>query len=258
MHPKKHFGQHFLHDKHIIQQIIHAINPTLDEKFVEIGPGRGALTLPMLKKIGALDVIEIDRDVIPELQHHCHNYHKLIIHQMDALEFDFATLIKLPEKLRVFGNLPYNISTPLIFHLLSFTNIIQDMHFMLQKEVVDRLAAEPHTEHYGRLSVMVQYHARVTHLFDVPPQAFHPSPKVYSSIVRLIPYTSLPYVANNYEKFATIVRLAFSQRRKTLRNCLKTLITDEMWQQAEIDPIRRGEELSVAEYVKISNLPNKI
>lgn len=253
MTPRKRFGQHFLHDKHVVQQIVDLIAPRINDHLVEIGPGMGALTAPVLKKIGTLHVIEIDRDLIPLLEARCQSIGKLFVHEADALEFDLLTL-KNNKKLRLFGNLPYNISTPLIFHLLKYAELITDMHFMLQKEVTDRLAAPPNTTHYGRLSVMVQYHCQVTQLFDVPPGAFHPPPKVYSSIVRLVPFPTLPFVARDYGLFEQLVKQAFAQRRKTIRNCLKTMVSDDIWQQVDIDSSRRGEELTVEEYVKLSNL----
>jgi 16S rRNA (adenine1518-N6/adenine1519-N6)-dimethyltransferase len=251
---RKRFGQHFLTDKQIIQRIIDAIAPTPEQKIVEIGPGQGAITRPLLKKTGKLIAIELDRDLIPQLKHRCEDAGELTIHQADALEFDFKELIDNNETLRLVGNLPYNISTPLIFHLLTYAKHISDMHFMLQKEVVDRMAAMPATSDYGRLSIMVQYHCKVTALFHVPPQAFNPPPKVDSSIVRIIPYRELPHRANNYKHFAHLVKTAFSQRRKTLRNCLKLIVTDADWEKIHINSQLRPEQLSVSEYVKMSNM----
>lgn len=252
--PKKRFGQNFLHDKHIIQGIVDAIAPIEGQHLVEIGPGQGALTRPVLKKIKKLDVVELDRDLIPELKTLCEYDGELIVHQCDALEFDFGKLVTDKNLLRVIGNLPYNISTPLIFHLLEYAPQIIDMHFMLQKEVVDRLAGRSGTSDFGRLSVMVQYHCEVTSLFDVPPEAFTPAPKVNSSIVRLVPYKTLPFVANNYSHFASLVKQAFSQRRKTLRNCLKQIMTSGDWERVRIDPILRAEQLTVEDYVRMSNI----
>jgi 16S rRNA (adenine1518-N6/adenine1519-N6)-dimethyltransferase len=250
--PRKRFGQHFLHDENIIQRLVDVIAPLPEQHLVEIGPGQGALTFPVLKRIGHLDVIELDYDLIPILTARSRSLGSLEIHEADALEFDFRELPNPP--LRVIGNLPYNISTPLIFHLLTFADCITDMHFMLQKEVVDRLAAKSGNSDYGRLSVMVQYHCEVYALFDVPPDAFFPPPKVNSSIVRLIPHHTLPHVANDYEHFAQLVKQAFSQRRKTLRNCLKHILKSEHWAQADIDPQLRPEQLTVKDYVKLSNL----
>jgi 16S rRNA (adenine1518-N6/adenine1519-N6)-dimethyltransferase len=251
--PRKRFGQHFLHDKQVIERLVNVIAPLPDQHLVEIGPGQGALTLPVLQKTGAMDVIELDRDLIPILSERCLTAGSLNIHQADALAFDFGALVQNNKPLRVIGNLPYNISTPLIFHLLTFAGSIIDMHFMLQKEVVDRLAADHGSSDYGRLSIMVQYHCKVTALFDVPPSAFHPPPKVDSRIVRMVPYETVPFVAKNYGHLQSLVRQAFSQRRKTLRNCLKRLMTDEAWEKSSIDPKLRPEQLTVADYVKLSN-----
>lgn len=251
---RKRFGQHFLHDKHIIQRLVEAIQPSPDQHLVEIGPGQGALTVPILKIAGQLDVIELDRDLVPALKTRCLGKGALIVHQADALEFDFTSVQHDNELLRVIGNLPYNISTPLIFHLLEHANHIQDMHFMLQKEVVDRLAAKSGDDAYGRLSIMVQYHCEVTSLFYVPPSAFYPPPQVDSSVVRLVPHRKLPHEAKNYDHFSHIVRTAFSHRRKTLRNCLKNIISDEDWEKVGIDPHLRPEQLNVGDYVRLSNL----
>ncbi len=252
--PRKRFGQHFLQDTGIIQHIVNVIAPHPGQHLVEIGPGLGALTLPILKHIGHLDVIELDRDLIPSLETRCANQGTLTVYQADALKFDFAQLVQDSQPLRVIGNLPYNISTPIIFHLLQFAAHISDMHFMLQKEVVDRMAAKPNDDAYGRLSVMVQYQCEVTALFDVPPDAFHPPPKVDSSIVRLTPYQKIPYLADNYEHFENLVKQAFGQRRKTLRNSLRKIITDKDWEQIHINSTLRAEELSVADYVALSNM----
>lgn len=251
---RKRFGQHFLHDKMVIQQIIDAIQPAPEDHLVEIGPGQGALTVPLLKIIGQLDVIELDRDLIPALKVRCLGKGALIVHQGDAMTFDFSTLVHTSEPLRIIGNLPYNISTPLLFHLLSYSSYIKDMHFMLQKEVVDRIAAKPSTSAYGRLSIMVQYHCSTTALFDVEPGAFYPPPQVDSSVIRIIPYHQLPFQAKDYQHFAELVKLAFSHRRKTLRNSLKNLVSDEQWQKIKIDSHLRPEELSVEQYVLLSNI----
>ncbi len=254
--PRKRFGQHFLCDQNVVQRIVAAINPTPADFLVEIGPGQGALTLPVIKLSRRLDVVEFDRDLIPELEARVGPRGDLIIHQADALEFDFASLHSANRMLRVFGNLPYNISTPLLFHLLTFAPIIADMVFMLQKEVADRLAAPADTEDYGRLSVMMQYHCEVDLLFDVPPSAFFPPPKVQSSIVRLIPYRELPYPAKNYEVFSSVVKHAFGQRRKTLRNSLKQLVDAETWERIPVRSDLRAEDLSVKDFVAISNALN--
>jgi 16S rRNA (adenine1518-N6/adenine1519-N6)-dimethyltransferase len=250
---RKRFGQHFLHDKQIIQRIVDMIAPQVGQHIVEIGPGQGALTVPILKKLSQLDVIEIDRDLIPPLKLRCADKGNLIVHEADALKFDFSSLVKADQPLRVIGNLPYNISTPLIFHLLQYANTILDMHFMLQKEVVERLAAQPGTEAYGRLSIMMQYHCQVIFLFNVTAAAFYPPPQVESSVVRLIPYREISHFARNYRHFSLLVREAFSHRRKTLRNSLKELISDAEWKTIAIDSHLRPEQLSVEDYVNISN-----
>jgi len=250
---RKRFGQHFLADKQIIQRIVDAIMPTPDQHIVEIGPGQGALTLPVLKKTGKLDVIEIDRDLIPLLKTRCAEKGDLIVHQADALEFDFSQLITDDQPLRLIGNLPYNISTPLIFHLLDYASHIRDMHFMLQKEVVDRMAARPGTPAYGRLSIMVQYHCRVTSLFNVGPAAFNPPPEVNSSIVKLVPHREFPHLAMDYTHFAALVKAAFAHRRKTLRNCLRDIVNDDTWENVHLDSKQRAEQLSLGDYVKLSN-----
>ncbi|MBS0357945.1 MAG: 16S rRNA (adenine(1518)-N(6)/adenine(1519)-N(6))-dimethyltransferase RsmA [Proteobacteria bacterium] len=255
--PRKRFGQNFLVDPNIIRQIIQAIDPKPDDAIVEIGPGLGALTQVLLPMTKHLTVIELDRDLISPLRMACVDLGELIIHQADALKFDFSTLETSNKKLRIVGNLPYNISTALIFHLLTFQSLIKDMHFMLQQEVVERLAAAPGSKAYGRLSVMVQYHCQVEPLFQVPPTAFRPAPKVYSAIVRLTPYETPPYHAENPELFAKIVNQAFQQRRKTLRNCLKGIVPIKCLEDLGIDPQLRPEQLSLKNYVEISNLtPN--
>ena len=250
---RKRFGQNFLHDPTIIGRIISAINPKPDQHLVEIGPGLGALTEEILLEAGALEAVELDRDLIPVLRTKFFRYEgKFKIHEADALKFDFASLQNDERPLRVVGNLPYNISTPLIFHLLSFSGLISDMHFMLQKEVVERLAAQPGEDHYGRLGIMAQYYCRVEKLFIVPPGAFNPAPKVDSAIVRLIPHTTLPIEAKDPNLLADVVRTAFGQRRKTLRNNMKGLITGEQLEALGIDPGLRPERLSLAQFIAIS------
>ena len=246
---RKRFGQNFLQDAHYIRACIDAVRPLPGETLVEIGPGLGALTRPLLAQIPHLHVIEIDRDLITRLQQ-TYPISQLTVHGGDALEFDFSAL---GEKLRMVGNLPYNISTPLLFHLAEFAPHIQDLHFMLQKEVVERMAAHPSTSAYGRLSVMLQYRFQILPLFDVPAQAFHPAPKVTSSFVRLLPLRPLPYAALDAELFAKLVAAAFSMRRKTLRNTLKGRLTDADFQTLEIDAGWRAENLGVAEYVRMAN-----
>jgi 16S rRNA (adenine1518-N6/adenine1519-N6)-dimethyltransferase len=251
---RKRFGQNFLHDAGIIRRIVRAINPKPGQHLVEIGPGLGALTEELLQEAGALDAIELDRDLIPVLRTKFFRYEDSFqIHEADALKFDFASLRTDDRPLRVVGNLPYNISTPLIFHLLSFSGQISDMHFMLQNEVVDRLAAQPGEDHYGRLGIMAQYYCRVEKLFKVPPGAFQPAPKVDSAIVRLTPYDQLPLVARDVHKLQEVVRTAFSQRRKTLRNNLKPLIDASTLETLGIDPQLRPERLPLEDFIRISD-----
>ncbi len=250
---RKRFGQNFLQDSGIIRRIVHAIRPQPEDALVEIGPGMGAITTLLLQHCPQLDVIELDRDLIPGLRTQFFNQPGFTIHQADALKFDFCGLQKDQRRLRIVGNLPYNISTPLIFHLLSFEGLIQDMHFMLQKEVVDRLAAQPGTAQWGRLSVMAQYLCRVEALFDVPPECFVPRPKVNSAIVRLTPHREIQQPVKAIKQLEETLRTAFSQRRKTLRNNFKGRLTDTDWQGLEIDPSRRPETLSLSEFVQLSN-----
>ena len=249
---KKRFGQHFLHDHGVIQTLIQYINPKQDQQIIEIGPGMGALTFPLLEQLEFMQVIEIDRDVIQHLQQQGGD--RLIIHNVDALKFDFKQLLNDNQPLRIVGNLPYNISTPLIFHLLESVPHIQDMHFMLQKEVVDRITAQPGNKTYGRLSVMVQYHCDTEYLFYVGPEAFSPPPKVNSAVLRLQPWQQKPYLANDIKLFSQVVTQAFSMRRKTLRNTLKKLLTIKQIEAIGIDTGLRPENLSVKDYVALSNL----
>lgn len=251
--PRKRLGQHFLRDKNVIAQIVAAIAPKPGDLMVEIGAGFGALTEDLLSLVGRLDVVELDRDLIPHLITRCEPYGELMVHQANALHFDYAALTTANNRLRLVGNLPYNISTPLMFHLLTFTTKIRDMVFMLQKEVAERIVAKPGDEAYGRLSVMIQYHCTATLLFLVGPAAFTPPPKVDSAIIRLVPYDQLPYPVDDFALFTTIVREAFNHRRKTLRNSLKELISAEQLQRIGIDPVLRAERLSVADFVKIAN-----
>lgn len=250
---RKRFGQNFLRDLGIISRIVRSIGPRDGDRLVEIGPGQGALTAPLLEATGKLEVIELDRDLIPGLRVQFFNYPEFVIHEGDALKFDFAALKGDGPALRVVGNLPYNISTPLIVHLLTMGNAIADMHFMLQKEVVERLAAEPGSTDWGRLSVMAQYYCHVDQLFIVPPEAFVPRPKVDSAIVRLTPHDSLPHTADDPALLFELVKLAFGQRRKTLRNNLKGRVSVETLEALGIDPVRRPQTLSVEEYVTIAN-----
>ncbi len=249
---RKRFGQNFLIDRGVIENITRAIAPRYDDNMVEIGPGKGAITELLLDACPSLNVIELDRDLIPPLQVRFCRHPGFKIHQADALKFDFAQLAQT-RPLRIVGNLPYNISTPLIFHLLSFQHQIEDMHFMLQKEVVQRLCATPGEKAYGRLGIMVQYYCSVESLFEVPPQCFRPQPKVDSAIVRLTPHRQLPYRANNTVLFEQLVKTAFQQRRKTLRNALKQLVPVQTIENIQIDITIRPENLTLEELVSLSN-----
>ena len=255
--PRKRFGQNFLQDRAIIHDIVRAIHPSQNDLMVEIGPGLGALTIPLMQYVQPLHVVEIDRELVQRLQANFSN-EALIIHEADVLQFDFAKLVQSADdpsqRLRIVGNLPYNISTPLLFHLLSFHSLIFDMHFMLQKEVVDRLIAQPKTAEYGRLSVMLQYYFSMDKVLDVPPEAFYPAPKVDSAVIRIHPYKTLPYQAKDEQLFAKLVREAFSQRRKTLRNNLRNYVSDAQFVKANIDPTRRPETLQIEEFVRLANI----
>lgn len=246
---KKRFGQNFLTDQGIINSLVEAISPQATDTMVEIGPGLGALTKPLLARLPHLHAVELDRDIVAWMQQQ-YPADKLTIHNVDALKFNFASLGK---NIRVVGNLPYNISTPILFHLLNNVANITDMHFMLQKEVVERMVAAPSTPEYGRLSVMLQYRLQMEYLFTVPPEAFEPAPKVESAFVRAVPHTSLPYPAKDGELFAKVVLSAFGQRRKTLRNTLKGLLDDAGFKRLNINPQLRAENLSVAQFVSIAN-----
>lgn len=255
---RKRFGQNFLTDENVIDSCLAVFNPQQGERIIEIGPGLGALTVHLISKLKKLEVIELDRDIIPKLRSlcaaYCENADDLHVYNEDVLRFDFDKL-KLDDRLlRIIGNLPYNISTPLIFRLLEKASMIQDMYFMLQKEVVDRMAAAPGSKQYGRLSIMVQYYCKVTSLFDVDSSAFSPAPKVQSSFVQLIPYKELPIKASDEKALAKVVTQAFSLRRKTLRNCLKELISDVELESIGLNPGDRAEQLSIHDFVKISNL----
>lgn len=250
---RKRFGQNFLIDDGIIARIARAVTPNANEQVVEIGPGKGAITELMIAGCPSLKVVELDRDLIPWLKVKFDRYPEFEVIAADALKVDFAALAAPGKPLRIVGNLPYNISTPLIFHLLSFVGKVQDMHFMLQKEVVQRMGAEPGSKTYGRLSVMVQYWCDVEYLFDVPPQCFSPAPKVDSAIVRLTPYAKPKVEAKDHQVLQELVTAAFSQRRKTLRNTLKQLMDVEQIDSLDFDMSRRPETISVAEYVFLAN-----
>lgn len=251
--PRKRFGQNFLHDKMVIQRIVNSINPLPGDHIVEIGPGEGALTELVLNKIGNMDVVELDRDLIPLLKIRFVVQDGLSIHQADALKFDFCQLQKSNEKLRLIGNLPYNISTPLLFHLFEHSHCIADMHFMLQKEVVDRIVASPGDSAYGRLSIMLQYFCHAEYIFTVKPGAFRPPPKVDSAIVRLVPHEKPPVEIYNFEDFSKLVNFSFTQRRKTLRNILKGKLDSAGIEALGLDPSIRPERLSLHDFSNISN-----
>lgn len=247
--PRKRFGQNFLQDQQVIASIVNAVNPSAGDTVIEIGPGLGALTRPLLARLSHLHVVEIDRDIIARLRTEF-PAGQLTIHEGDALAFDFASA---GTGLKIVGNLPYNISTPLLFHLATFGERVIDMHFMLQKEVVERMVAEPSCADYGRLSVMLQYRFEMENLFIVPPDAFWPPPKVESAVVRMIPAPGRCGMATDEALLEQVVTRAFAQRRKTLRNNLRELLDDAAYQALGIDPGLRAENLPVEQYVAISN-----
>ncbi|MGL4735374.1 MAG: 16S rRNA (adenine(1518)-N(6)/adenine(1519)-N(6))-dimethyltransferase RsmA [Enterovibrio sp.] len=249
---RKRFGQNFLHDPFVIDSIIAAINPRNGDNLVEIGPGLGALTLPMADEIDHFSAVELDRDLAARLRSNPVLQNKLTVYEGDALKFDFASLAT-GSPLRIFGNLPYNISTPLMFHLFSFSGLVQDMHFMLQKEVVNRLAAGPNSKAYGKLTVMAQYFCKVIPVLEVPPEAFRPAPKVDSAVVRLVPHITPPHSATSTKMLARVCQEGFSHRRKTVRNCYKSLIEDKNLEDLGIDPGVRPESLSLAQFVSLAN-----
>lgn len=256
---KKRFGQNFLIDNMVINNIVDSIQPQPDDIMIEIGPGLGAMTKPLLSRLKQLNVIELDRDIIPKLIKNCtfsdiENKHKLIVNEADVLKFDFAEFHsqqKIESKLRIVGNLPYNISTPVLFRLLGYRHLIRDMHFMLQKEVVDRIVATPGIKNYGRLSVMLQTFCDTQALFEVPPYAFEPAPKVNSAILRLQPNSQFTEIVTDFSKYETLIRQAFSQRRKTLKNTLKNFCTVDQIKQAGLLPSQRAEELTIIDFVNL-------
>ena len=250
---RKRFGQNFLHDPYVIDGIVSAINPLPGQNLVEIGPGLGAITEPVGREVDKFTVIELDRDLAERLRNHPTLADKLTIYEGDAMRFDFTQLIKPNNKLRIFGNLPYNISTPLMFHLFEFHKDIQDMHFMLQKEVVNRLAAGPGSKAYGRLTVMAQYYCKVVPVLEVPPSAFIPPPKVDSAVVRLMPYEVLPHPATDIKWLERVCREGFNKRRKTVRNCYKTLLSVETMEELGVDPGVRPENLTLQQFVAMAN-----
>lgn len=247
--PRKRFGQNFLIDQGIIAQIITAIHPQQTDRIIEIGPGLGALTVPLLQHVHHLDAVEIDRDIIKKLRSEF-SPDNLTLHAIDALKFDFSSL---GNRLRIVGNLPYNISTPLLFHLSLFSAHIFDMHCMLQKEVVERMVAPPATSQYGRLSVMLQYRFDMEYVLSVPAASFHPIPKVESAIVHLVPRSSVLMNALDEGLLSQVVAAAFSQRRKTIRNTLQRYLTADDFDTLAINPGLRAENLSVNDFVAISN-----
>ena len=256
-HPRKRFGQNFLQDQGVIDRIIAAISPSPGERLVEIGPGRGAITRALLGAAGQLDAVELDRDLIEPLARTCAPLGQLTIHQADALAFDLSQLVAPGDKLRLTGNLPYNISTPLLFRFLEQKAWILDMHLMLQKEVVDRIVAPPGSRTYGRLSVMIQTWCRAEALFEIPPQAFFPAPRVDSAFLRLTPLDPPPFPLQDPGHHQRLVTQAFAQRRKTLRNTLKGLATAGDFATLGIDPGQRAEELSVSTFACLANLTCK-
>lgn len=248
--PRKRFGQNFLRDSTVIARIIQAVAPTAEDHLVEIGPGEGVLTRELLPLCRRLDAVELDRDLVKQLSHRFQGEPRFHLHSADALSFDFKALHQ-GTPLRLIGNLPYNISTPLLFWLFGQLEPVKDLHFMLQKEVVERLCAEPGSKDYGRLTVMAGYYCEAEHLFDVDADSFHPPPKVTSSIIRLRPHVCPP-VSVSHEALGRIVMAAFSQRRKTLRNALKDHIDESGFERAGIDPGRRAETLSLSDYASLT------
>lgn len=252
MRPRKRFGQHFLRDRSVIERILAAFNPKPGERIAEIGPGEGVLTRALLARVPHIEAIEIDRDLIAQLASRF-TPGQLTLHNADALDFDFTRLAPPGGKLRLIGNLPYNISTPLLFHLLDRIGCVSDMLFMLQKEVVERVAAAPGGKDYGRLSVMIQWRLKVEKLFDVAPGSFFPPPQVDSAIVRLTPHATPPVTVNDPLRFTEIVKASFAHRRKTLRNNLKGILGEDAFAAAGIDPGRRAETLTLAEFAALGN-----
>lgn len=249
--PRKALGQHFLHQRDVVEQIIAAFRPAGNERVIEIGPGRGILTEALIDRVGRLDVVEIDGNLVRKLNDRFGTYPNFYLHHRDALKFDYCATGG-SDRLRVIGNLPYNISTPLLFRLLDH-DCIADMLLMLQKEVVDRLVAAAGGKDYGRLTVMAQQRCRVRRVLSVAPGAFTPPPKVDSAVVELIPYAESPYPVTDPARFRRIVQSAFSQRRKTLRNALKNVVDTQSLINAGVDPGQRPEQLSVAEYARLAN-----
>lgn len=248
---RKRFGQHFLHDRNIIERILNAVDPKPGDRLLEIGPGRGAMTYPLLRRCGELIAVELDRDLVPQLEAASAALGRLELINADILEVELA---RLPPggKFRLLGNLPYNISTPLMFHMLQSAELIEDMHFMLQKEVAQRIVANPGESSYGRLSVMLQLRCDCHYLFDVAPGCFTPPPRVESAVVRLLPLAAPRFETGDSELFAAIVKSAFGQRRKTIGNSLKALLERDTISRCGIDPGARAETLGVADFANLS------
>ncbi|MGR9106540.1 MAG: 16S rRNA (adenine(1518)-N(6)/adenine(1519)-N(6))-dimethyltransferase RsmA [Gammaproteobacteria bacterium] len=252
--PRKRFGQNFLEDSSVIAQLLTAINPQPNEHLVEIGPGTGALTEPLLARCDHLDVVEIDRDLAAFLKSRFAHAKNLNVHCADALDVNFAEFPESGKKIRVIGNLPYNISTPLLFHLLDQRSPIQDMHFMLQKEVVERICASPGTKDFGKLSIMLQLVLETEKCFEVSARSFRPMPKVDSAFIRLIPRPSPLHAVTDIELFRTLVTQAFSRRRKTLKNALCGLLSAEDIASLDVNPTARPENIEIADFARLSNL----
>lgn len=251
--PRKRFGQHFLQDTTVIDRIIHSIAPSNKQHLVEIGPGLGAITLQLAPQVARLDLIELDTDCINRLEPSLSQFKNVHIHQADALNFNFCSLAESQRRIRLVGNLPYNISTPLVFYLLTQRHCIEDMCFMFQKEVVDRLCAKPGSKTFGRLSIMVQWQCQVERLFNIGADAFRPRPKVSSSVVILRPYDQPLVAVNDPQHFAELVRSLFNHRRKTIRNSLKGLINSQAIEALGIDPSCRAETLEIVQFAALSN-----
>ncbi len=255
---KKSLGQHFLHERGIVDKLVLAIDPRPGDRIVEIGPGQGALTFPLLDRHGALTAIEFDRDLLEPLTAAAKAHGVLTLIHADVMNIDFSALAgdspADDRRIRLVGNLPYNLSSPILFHALDHASAVRDMHFMLQKEVVDRMAAGPGSKVYGRLSVMLQAYCTVTALFNVSPGAFRPPPKVDSAVVRLVPRPPEQIGIDDPRRFADVVRASFGQRRKTLRNAVSSVCTVEQIIAAGIDPQHRAEQLEVADFVRLANL----
>lgn len=254
--PRKRFGQHFLHDPACISRIVRTIQPARDDLMVEIGPGQGALTAPLLEQLDKLHAIELDRDLAQQLKNRF-DADRLILHSADALRFDFSSLATSQRLLRVVGNLPYNISTPLLFKLLEHRSLVTDMHFMLQREVVERMSASPGSKRYGRLTVMLNLYATIEPLFDIGPGAFKPPPRVWSSVVRLVPRTTPLAVVADPDVFSKLVASVFSQRRKTLANGLKHWLSRQQIESLDVDPGVRGETLAPEVFAALANLAHE-